>query len=83
MCESFGSQPDGDSGSGHRAVSALRASGHLSGVITQNVDGLHQAAGARRVIELHGGLDRVVCLSQRHAAASGTRPVSLLFSSAL
>ena len=34
----------------------------LHGIITQNVDGLHQAAGARDVVELHGGLDRVVCL---------------------
>jgi len=48
---------------GHRAVAALQASGHIGGVITQNVDGLHQAAGTRGVIELHGGLGRVVCLS--------------------
>jgi NAD-dependent SIR2 family protein deacetylase len=48
---------------GHRAVAALQARGFLSGVITQNVDGLHQAAGARDVIELHGNLDRVICLS--------------------
>lgn len=34
-------------------------------VITQNVDGLHQAAGARDVVELHGALDRVVCLGCR------------------
>ncbi|WP_202875898.1 NAD-dependent protein deacetylase [Kribbella speibonae] len=47
---------------GHRAVAALQARGHLSGLITQNVDGLHQAAGARDVIELHGNLDRVICL---------------------
>ena len=47
---------------GHRAVAELQAAGLLSGVITQNVDGLHQAAGARRVVELHGGLDRTVCL---------------------
>ncbi len=47
---------------GHRAVSALRASGHLSGIITQNVDGLHQAAGAPDAVELHGSLDRVICL---------------------
>ncbi|MGB3829333.1 MAG: Sir2 family NAD-dependent protein deacetylase [Ornithinimicrobium sp.] len=46
----------------HRAVASLQASGVLSGVITQNVDGLHQAAGAREVIELHGNLARVVCL---------------------
>ncbi len=46
----------------HAAVTALQRSGHLGGVITQNVDGLHQAAGTRGVIELHGSLDRVVCL---------------------
>ncbi|EWC63168.1 NAD-dependent protein deacetylase of SIR2 family [Actinokineospora spheciospongiae] len=50
---------------GHRAVTALHARGHLTGVITQNVDGLHQAAGTPDVVELHGGLDRVVCLSCR------------------
>ncbi|MGW0803770.1 NAD-dependent protein deacetylase [Nonomuraea sp. NPDC002799] len=50
---------------GHRAVAELERRGLLTGIITQNVDGLHQAAGARRVIELHGGLDRVVCLSCR------------------
>lgn len=47
---------------GHRAVAALQRAGHLTGVVTQNVDGLHQAAGATGVVELHGGLDRVVCL---------------------
>lgn len=47
---------------GHRAVADLQRQGVLAGVVTQNVDGLHQAAGARRVIELHGSLDRVVCL---------------------
>ena len=47
---------------GHRAVGALQTAGVLGAVITQNVDGLHQAAGADPVIELHGGLDRVVCL---------------------
>ena len=47
---------------GHRAVAALQAAGLLRGVITQNVDGLHQAAGARDVVELHGTLGRVVCL---------------------
>ncbi|MEV4570561.1 NAD-dependent protein deacetylase [Nonomuraea sp. NPDC049419] len=50
---------------GHRAVAALERRGLLAGIVTQNVDGLHQAAGARQVIELHGGLDRVVCLSCR------------------
>jgi NAD-dependent SIR2 family protein deacetylase len=49
--------------SGHRAVAALERDGLLGGIITQNVDGLHQAAGARLVTELHGSLLRVVCLA--------------------
>ena len=48
---------------GHRAVAALQRLGLVREVITQNVDGLHQAAGARDVLELHGNLDRVVCLN--------------------
>ncbi|MFH8974314.1 NAD-dependent protein deacetylase [Streptomyces sp. NPDC017890] len=48
---------------GHRAVAAFGRHGLLTGVITQNVDGLHQAAGSDGVVELHGSLDRVVCLS--------------------
>jgi NAD-dependent SIR2 family protein deacetylase len=51
-----------DPNAGHRAVAALQARGYVDGVITQNVDGLHGAAGARDVIELHGNLDRVICL---------------------
>ncbi|WP_285776169.1 NAD-dependent protein deacetylase [Microtetraspora sp. NBRC 13810] len=47
---------------GHRAVAELQDRGLIDGIITQNVDGLHQAAGAREVIELHGSLDRVMCL---------------------
>jgi NAD-dependent SIR2 family protein deacetylase len=47
---------------GHRAVAELERRGLVSGIITQNVDGLHQAAGAGNVIELHGALSRVVCL---------------------
>jgi NAD-dependent SIR2 family protein deacetylase len=47
---------------GHRAVAELQRRGLLAGIITQNVDGLHQAAGARQVIELHGSLHRVACL---------------------
>lgn len=54
-----------DPNSGHRAVAALQARGFVDGVITQNVDGLHGAAGARDVIELHGNLDRVICLDCR------------------
>jgi NAD-dependent SIR2 family protein deacetylase len=47
---------------GHRALARLERAGLLRGVITQNVDGLHQAAGSRRVVELHGSLSRVLCL---------------------
>jgi NAD-dependent SIR2 family protein deacetylase len=52
---------------GHRAVQALRAAGLVSGVITQNVDGLHAAAGTVDAVELHGSLDRVICLGCRTA----------------
>ncbi|MDR7483376.1 MAG: NAD-dependent protein deacylase [Armatimonadota bacterium] len=45
----------------HHAIAALERAGRLRGVITQNVDGLHQAAGSRRVIELHGNLREAVC----------------------
>ncbi|HEY4315522.1 MAG TPA: NAD-dependent protein deacetylase [Actinomycetes bacterium] len=48
---------------GHRAVAALQARGALSGVVTQNVDGLHQAGGAADVVELHGNLEQVACLA--------------------
>lgn len=48
---------------GHYAVAELSRDGRLAGVITQNVDGLHQAAGAREVTELHGSLHRVACLA--------------------
>ncbi|MFF8729351.1 NAD-dependent protein deacetylase [Streptomyces sp. NPDC015171] len=48
---------------GHRAVAAFGRHGLLAGVITQNVDGLHQSAGSEGVVELHGSLDRVLCLS--------------------
>jgi NAD-dependent SIR2 family protein deacetylase len=47
---------------GHRALARLETAGVLCGVITQNVDGLHQAAGSREVIELHGSLSFVRCL---------------------
>ncbi len=46
----------------HRALASLEEAGTLAGVITQNVDGLHQAAGSREVVELHGSLSRVRCL---------------------
>ena len=47
----------------HRALGSLEATGYVRGVITQNVDGLHQKGGSRNVIELHGRNDEVSCLS--------------------
>jgi len=46
----------------HKAITHLEESGVARLVVTQNVDRLHQKAGTRRVIDLHGRLDRVVCL---------------------
>jgi len=46
----------------HDALARLQAHGRISGVITQNVDTLHDQAGSRDVIELHGSLHRVLCL---------------------
>ncbi|MDN5748493.1 MAG: NAD-dependent protein deacetylase [Pseudonocardia sp.] len=56
---------------GHHAVAALEDAGVLHGVITQNVDGLHGAAGSRAVIDLHGRIDTVVCLGCRHRSPRG------------
>lgn len=72
---------------GHRAVARLVASGRVSQVITQNIDGLHQAGGvpADRIVELHGNGTYAVCLSCRKRyeladirarfAADGAAPV--------
>ena len=46
----------------HRVLAALEKMGRLSCVITQNIDGLHQAAGSRRVLELHGSVHRNYCM---------------------
>jgi NAD-dependent SIR2 family protein deacetylase len=46
----------------HQMLAALEAGGLLTGLITQNVDGLHAAAGHRDVVDLHGRIDRVICL---------------------
>jgi NAD-dependent SIR2 family protein deacetylase len=48
---------------GHRAIARLQRVGVLGALMTQNVDGLHQAAGSRDVVELHGALAAVVCLA--------------------
>ena len=54
---------DSHPGRAHLALAALERAGVLHYVITQNVDGLHQKAGASRVLDLHGRLDRVLCLA--------------------
>ena len=46
----------------HAALAALESDGRVAHLVTQNVDGLHQAAGSRRVTDLHGRLDQVRCL---------------------
>jgi NAD-dependent SIR2 family protein deacetylase len=55
---------------GHRALADLEAAG-LSGVITQNVDGLHSTAGSTQVINLHGDIATVVCLDCGDRSARG------------
>jgi NAD-dependent deacetylase len=46
---------------GHHALAALEATGHLAGVVTQNTDGLHRAAGTEHLVELHGSGRVVRC----------------------
>lgn len=50
-------------GAAHHALAAWERAGTLAQLVTQNVDGLHQRAGSRAVIDLHGRLDVVVCLA--------------------
>ncbi|HZA04744.1 MAG TPA: NAD-dependent protein deacetylase [Propionibacteriaceae bacterium] len=47
---------------GHRTLATLERPGGLTGIVTQNVDGLHRAAGSRAVIDLHGDIASVICL---------------------
>lgn len=54
--------PDARPNRAHRALARLEREGRLSAVITQNVDGLHQLAGSRNVIELHGSAARNHCM---------------------
>ncbi|MHC5037836.1 MAG: SIR2 family NAD-dependent protein deacylase, partial [Planctomycetota bacterium] len=46
----------------HKALARLEEAGKLAGVITQNIDGLHQGAGSREVIEVHGDHQRLQCI---------------------
>jgi NAD-dependent deacetylase len=54
---------DAEPNTGHKGLSALEDKGHLKGIITQNIDSLHQKGGSRNVIEFHGSLDTFSCLS--------------------
>ena len=54
---------------GHRALAELEIAGAVNGVMTQNVDGLHLRAGSLRVVDLHGSMDRVRCLTCGQAFA--------------
>ncbi|MBR7161443.1 MAG: NAD-dependent protein deacylase [Clostridia bacterium] len=55
--------PNAEPNAAHRALAKLEQAGKLTAVITQNIDGLHQAAGSRNVIELHGSVLRNYCIS--------------------
>lgn len=46
----------------HRALAQLEAEGRLLAIVTQNIDGLHQAAGSQKVLELHGSVWRYFCM---------------------
>ncbi|MBP3577953.1 MAG: NAD-dependent protein deacylase [Lachnospiraceae bacterium] len=65
----------------HRFLAKLEEAGKLSGVITQNIDGLHQAGGSKNVIELHGSIHRNYCMRCRKfhplTAMIGSEPVPL------
>jgi len=56
---------------GHLALGRLERAGLVTRLVTQNVDGLHQKAGSRDALDLHGRLDAVVCLSCGHRQPRG------------
>ena len=67
----------------HVALARLEELGHIWQLVTQNVDGLHHRAGSRDVIELHGRLDRVVCLDcGAHVKRSDLQDLLLAWNSA-
>lgn len=65
--ELFESIRDAQPNDGHKAIVSIEQRGKLKGLITQNIDGLHQAAGSSpdKIIELHGTSLEVICLSCR------------------
>ena len=54
--------PEAKPNKAHKALDRLEEEGRLKAVVTQNIDGLHQAAGSRRVYELHGSIHRNYCM---------------------
>jgi NAD-dependent deacetylase len=54
---------DAEPNNGHKALATLEQQGLLSGIITQNIDSLHQKAGSKNVVEFHGSFDTFSCLS--------------------
>lgn len=56
----------------HRALAELEAAGRLRTVITQNIDGLHQAAGSQHVLELHGHTRTATCLDCGHRVSTAS-----------
>ena len=54
--------PDAQPNKAHLALAKLEAEGKLNGVVTQNIDGLHQKAGSKNVYELHGSVLRNICM---------------------
>jgi NAD-dependent deacetylase len=61
-CELHGEFRDARPNSGHQVLARWEAAGRIRGVITQNIDGLHQMAGSRQVLELHGTARQAACL---------------------
>ena len=49
----------------HRILADMERAGKLTGIVTQNIDGLHQAAGSQNVLELHGSVKRNYCMQCR------------------
>ncbi|MBE5801577.1 MAG: NAD-dependent protein deacylase [Clostridiales bacterium] len=59
--------PDAKPNAAHTALAAMETTGKLSAVVTQNIDGLHQAAGSEKVLELHGSVHRNHCMKCKAA----------------
>ena len=54
--------PDAEPNKAHMALAKMEQAGKLTGIVTQNIDGLHQKAGSRKVYELHGSVMRNSCM---------------------